>query len=199
LISGPEVLSKWLGESEANLRKLFARARQLAPSVVLLDELDSLAPRRDRVSQHHDVQILSQLLVLLDGLEARGAVALVATSNRLEAIDPALCRPGRFDYHIEVPMPDYPGRLAILQVCLAKMKTRGALAIEALAEATAGYSGAELAALCREAGLQAIRRALACGLAADQLVVCRQDLHQALGALRAKRCHPTQLHRGLPN
>jgi transitional endoplasmic reticulum ATPase len=98
------------------------------------------------------VQVLSQLLVLLDGLEARGRIAVVATSNRLEAIDPALCRPGRFDYHIEVPAPDYQGRLAILQVCLAKMKTRGRLGIEALAEATAGYSGAELAALCREAG-----------------------------------------------
>jgi transitional endoplasmic reticulum ATPase len=187
LISGPEVLSKWVGESEANLRKLFARARQLAPSVVLIDELDSIAPRRDRVSQHHDVQVLSQLLVLLDGLEARGAVALVATSNRLEAIDPALRRPGRFDYHIEVPVPDYPGRLAILQVCLARMKTRGNLGIEALAEATAGYSGAELAALCREAGLQAIRRGLARGLTAHQLVVTRHDLHQALAALRAKR------------
>ena len=77
-----------------------ARARQLAPSVVLIDELDSIAPRRDRARQHHDVQVLSQLLVLLDGLEARGAVAIVATSNRLEAIDPALRRPGRFDYHI---------------------------------------------------------------------------------------------------
>jgi AAA+ superfamily predicted ATPase len=189
LISGPEVLSKWVGESEANLRKLFARARQLAPSVVLIDELDSLAPRRDRVSQHHDVQVLSQLLVLLDGLEARGAVAIVATSNRLEAIDPALRRPGRFDYHIEVPVPDYSGRLAILKVCLAKMKTRGSLRMEALAEATAGHSGAELAALCREAGLQAIRRGLASGLPAHQLSVSRQDLHQALAALRIKRFH----------
>jgi AAA+ superfamily predicted ATPase len=191
LISGPEILSKWVGESEANLRKLFARARQLAPSVVLIDELDSIAPRRDRVSQHHDVQVLSQLLVLLDGLEARGSLAIVATSNRLEAIDPALRRPGRFDYHIEVPVPDYQGRLAILQVCLAKMKTRGSLRIEALAEATAGYSGAELAALCREAGLQAIRRGLARGLAAQHLFVSRQDLQQALSALRAKRFSPS--------
>jgi transitional endoplasmic reticulum ATPase len=190
LISGPEVLSKWLGESEANLRKLFARARQLAPSVVLIDELDSLAPRRDRVSQHHDVQVLSQLLVLLDGLEARGSLAIVATSNRLEAIDPALRRPGRFDYHIEVPVPDYSGRLAILQVCLGKMKTRGSLKMEALAQATAGYSGAELAALCREAGLQAIRRGLARGLAANHLFVSSQDLHQAIAALRAKRFQP---------
>jgi transitional endoplasmic reticulum ATPase len=155
--------------------------------VVLIDELDSIAPRRDRVSQHHDVQVLSQLLVLLDGLEARGAVAIVATSNRLEAIDPALRRPGRFDYHIEVPVPDYSGRLAILQVCLGKMKTRGRLKMEALAQATAGYSGAELAALCREAGLQAIRRGLARRLAAHQLFVSRQDLHHALAALRAKR------------
>jgi transitional endoplasmic reticulum ATPase len=187
LISGPEVLSKWVGESEANLRKLFARARQLAPSVVLIDELDSIAPRRDRFSQHHDVQVLAQLLVLLDGLEARGSLAIVATTNRLEAIDPALRRPGRFDYHIEVPVPDFQGRLAILQVCLAKMKTRDHLQMEALAQATAGYSGAELAALCREAGLQAIRRGLARGLAAHHLFVSRQDLQQALVALRAKR------------
>jgi ATP-dependent 26S proteasome regulatory subunit len=187
LISGPEVLSKWVGESEATLRKVFARARQLAPSVVLLDELDSLAPRRDRVSHHHDVQVLSQLLVLLDGLEARGAVALVATTNRLEAVDPALLRPGRFDYHIEVPVPDRKGRLAILQVCLAPLKTRGRLGIEALADATAGYSGAELAALCREAGLQAIRRALARGLPPHRIVVSGQDLHHALAALREKR------------
>src|SRR5260370_10037624 len=171
LISGPEVLSKWVGESEANLRKLFARARQLAPSVVLIEEMDSLAPRRDRVSQHHDVQVLSQLLVLLDGLEARGAVAIVATSNRLEAIDPALRRPGRFDYHIEVPVPDYSGRLALLQVCLGKMKTRCSLRMEALAEATAGYSGAELAALCREAGWQANRPGLAHAPTPNQLRV----------------------------
>jgi transitional endoplasmic reticulum ATPase len=187
VINGPEILSKWIGESEANLRRLFARARQLAPSIVLIDELDSIAPRRELLSHQHDVQILSQLLVLLDGLEARGRIAVVATSNRLGAIDPALCRPGRFDYHIEVPVPDREGRLAILQVYLAKMKTRGNLRIDDLAEASAGYSGAELAALCREAGLQAIRRGLARGLAAHHVVVTGRDLGQALGALKAKR------------
>src|SRR5262245_4872839 len=83
-----------------------------------------LAPRRELLSHHHDVQVLAQLLVLLDGLEARGRVAVVATSNRLEAIDPALCRPGRFDYHIEVPVPDQAGRLAILKVYVNPMKTR---------------------------------------------------------------------------
>ena len=84
-------------------------ARRWAPSIVLIDELDSLAPRRALLSQHHDVQILAQLLVLLDGLEARGRVVVIGTTNRLEALDPAICRPGRFDYHIEVASPDRRG------------------------------------------------------------------------------------------
>jgi transitional endoplasmic reticulum ATPase len=189
LISGPEVLSKWIGKSEANLRKLFGRARHLAPSVVLIDELDSLAPRRQLLSHQHDVQVLAQLLVLLDGLEARGRVAVVATTNRLEAIDPALCRPGRFDYHIPVSLPDKTGRLAVLKVYLAGMKTRGRMDLDALAEATAGYSGAELAAVCREAGLQAIGRGLERGLTPHQVFVCHRDLTRALTALKSKRLH----------
>jgi transitional endoplasmic reticulum ATPase len=187
LISGPEVLSRWVGQSEANLRRIFARARQLSPSVVLIDELDSIAPRRELLSAQHELQLLSQLLVLLDGLEARGRVAVVATTNRLEAIDPAVRRPGRFDYHIEVPCPDEAGRAAILRVCLAKLKTRRPLRVEALAQATAGLSGAELASLCREAGIHAIRRGIAQGLAAPRLVVTRRDMHHALQSLRTKR------------
>jgi ATP-dependent 26S proteasome regulatory subunit len=154
---------------------------------VLIDELDSIAPRRERLSQQHEVQLLAQLLVLLDGLEARGQVTVVATTNRLEAIDPAICRPGRFDYHIEVPCPDREGRAAILRVCLAKMKTRRDLHSEVLAEATEGFSGAELAALCREAGLYAIQRGLAQGVAARKLVISGSDLRHALVALRRKR------------
>jgi transitional endoplasmic reticulum ATPase len=186
IISGPEILSKWLGQSEANLRQIFNRARQLAPSVVLIDELDSLAPRRALLSHQHDVQLLSQLLVLLDGLEGRGQVAVVATTNRLEAIDPAVCRPGRFDYHIVVGGPDYEGRLAILRVHLSKLKHRD-FRLDDLVQETDGYSGAELAALCREAGLQAIQRALAGGVPANRLVVKRQDMQAALKALQAKR------------
>jgi transitional endoplasmic reticulum ATPase len=186
IISGPEILSKWLGQSEANLRQIFSRARQLAPSVVLIDELDSLAPRRALLSHQHDVQLLSQLLVLLDGLESRGQVAVVATTNRLEAIDPAVCRPGRFDYHIEVGSPDHEGRLAILRVHLSKLKHRD-FRIDELVQETDGYSGAELAALCREAGLQAIQRGLARGVPANRLVVKRQDMSAALEALQAKR------------
>jgi ATP-dependent 26S proteasome regulatory subunit len=186
IISGPEILSKWLGQSEANLRQIFTRARELAPSVVLIDELDSLAPRRALLSHQHDVQLLSQLLVLLDGLEGRGRVAVVATTNRLEAIDPALCRPGRFDYHIEVAGPDHEGRLAILRVHLSKLKHRD-FRLEDLVLQTDGYSGAELGALCREAGVQAIQRGLAKGVPANRLMVRCQDMQAALKTLQAKR------------
>jgi transitional endoplasmic reticulum ATPase len=154
---------------------------------VLIDELDSLAPRRAFLSQHHDVQVLSQLLVLLDGLEARGRVVVVGTTNRIEALDPAVCRPGRFDYHIEVPSPDGKGRAAILRVHLAKLKTRGKLWLNGLVERTHGFSGAELAALCREAGLQAIQRGLARGTPSHRLAVGFQDLEVALAALEHKR------------
>jgi transitional endoplasmic reticulum ATPase len=154
--------------------------------VVLIDELDSLAPRRVLLSHQHDVQILSQLLVLLDGLEGRGRVAVVATTNRLEAIDPALCRPGRFDYHIEVASPDQEGRLAILRVHLSKLKHQD-FRLDELVQETDEYSGAELAALCREAGLQAIQRGLARGIPANRLMVRHQDMKSALMALQAKR------------
>jgi ATP-dependent 26S proteasome regulatory subunit len=187
IISGPEVLSPWQGRSEENLRGVFARARQFAPSIVLIDELDSLAPRRALLSQHDDVQILSQLLVLLDGLEARGRVVVVGTTNRIEALDPAVCRPGRFDYHIEVPSPDHKGRTAILRVHLAKLKTRGELCLNYLIERTDGFTGADLAALCREAGLQTIQRGLALGTPSHRLAVGVRDLEAALTALQAKR------------
>jgi transitional endoplasmic reticulum ATPase len=110
IINGPEVLSMWVGQSEANIRRVFERARSLAPSVVLIDEIDSIAATRDEMIHQHEVSLISQLLVLLDGLEKRGRVAVIATTNRIDAIDPAIRRPGRFDYHIEVPEPDLTGR-----------------------------------------------------------------------------------------
>jgi AAA+ superfamily predicted ATPase len=187
VINGPEILSKWLGQSEARLRQVFQRARQLVPSMVLIDELDSLAPRREGLCQQHDVQILAQLLVLLDGLGERGQVAVIGTTNRIEAIDPALRRPGRFDYHIEVPLPDARGRLAMLRVHLAKLKVAKSLELEPLVEQTAGFSGAELAALCREAGLVAVQRGITARIRPSELRLSRADLLQALHAWRAKR------------
>src|SRR5262249_2131484 len=142
---------------------------------------------RALLSQHHDVQILSQLLVLLDGLEARGRVVVIGMTNRIEALDPAVCRPGRFDYHIEVPSPGRKGRAAILRVHLAKLKTQGKLRLPDLVEATNGFSGAELAALCREAGLQAIQRGLSRGIPSHRLTLGIRDLESALATLQAKR------------
>jgi SpoVK/Ycf46/Vps4 family AAA+-type ATPase len=187
IISGPEVLSPWVGRSEENLRQIFTRARQLAPSVVLIDELDSIAPRRALLSHQHQVQLLSQLLVLLDGLEARGRVAVVGTTNRIEALDPAVCRPGRFDYHIEVASPSREGRSAILRVHLGKIKTRPNLRLDHIVTRTEGFSGADLASLCREAGLRVITRGLALGIPAARLAVGLRDLEAALEALQAKR------------
>ena len=187
IINGPEILSKWVGESEAHLRQIFARCRQLAPSVLLIDELDSLAPCRERMSQQHEVQLISQLLVLLDGLQARGRVAVIGTTNRLEAIDPALRRPGRFDYHIELPLPDRAGRTALLNVHLKKMRLAKHLRIQCLVKETEGLSGAELAGLCREAGTQAILRALACGTVAGEVSVTQDDLYAALHIWCSKR------------
>ena len=114
IISGPEILSQWVGGSEAHLRQVFARARAHHPAVILIDELDALAGRRDGAGPPHHAQLVAQFLVLLDGLDARGQVVVLATTNRLAAIDPAIRRPGRFDAHIAVPVPDRGGRLAIL-------------------------------------------------------------------------------------
>ena len=187
IINGPEVLSKWVGESEANLRAVFERARSLAPSIVLIDEIDALAPTRESVLRQHEISLISQLLVLLDGLEGRGRVVVIATTNRIEAVDPALCRTGRFDYHLRVGPPDAVGRRAILERHLEKLKTAAALDLRDIARRTEGFSGAELAALCREAGLGAIERALGAGIAPEDLVIEAGDLECALQALREKR------------
>jgi transitional endoplasmic reticulum ATPase len=169
------VLSKWVGQSEENISQVFHRAKKLQPSVILFDEIDALASSRDFMDQHHQVQFVSQLLVLLDGLEERGRVIVIATTNRLEAIDPAIRRPGRFDYHIEVKLPDRDGRLAILQ--------RHAPAV--LSDSSRLL--AEMAALCREAGMVAIKRSLAEGTPVQAVSVQRGDFQIALESVRRKR------------
>ena len=187
IINGPEVLSKWVGESERKLRDIFERAKRLQPSIVLIDELDAIASDRDGMRQHHDVVLISQLLALLDGIEDLGNVFVIGTTNRLEAIDPAIRRPGRFDYHVFIPLPDATGRLAILGVHLGRLKFKGESAVAWLAESTAGWSGAELAAVCREAGLVAIKRAVRAGLAADAVQITDEDLRLAFTELGTKR------------
>lgn len=187
LINGPELLSKWVGESENNLRKVFERARHVEPSIVLIDELDAIAPRRDMMTDQHDIRLISQLLVLLDGLDRRGRVAVIGTTNRIEAIDTAVLRPGRFDYHIEVPLPTEAGRMAILKIHLEVMKLEQGLDLRDIARATTGFSGAELAALCREAGLHAISLGIEADLGPRQLYISKADLEAALKSLESKR------------
>jgi ATP-dependent 26S proteasome regulatory subunit len=187
IINGPEVLSKWVGESERKLRDIFDRAKQLQPSIVLIDEIDAISSDRDGMRQHHDVVLISQLLALLDGIEELGNVFVVGTTNRLEAIDPAIRRPGRFDYHICVPLPDAAGRRAILSVHLTRLKFQGESALSWLAESTDGWSGAELAAVCREAGLVAIKRSVRAGLPADAVQITEADLRLAFTDFGTKR------------
>jgi len=187
IINGPEIVSKWVGQSAENLRGIFERARQLEPSVILVDEIDAIAPKRDVASHQHDVQLVSQLLVLLDGLEVRGRVVVIGATNRIDSVDPAVRRPGRFDYHIEVVQPDESGREAILRVHVMKMKTGGDVELAKVARQTDGFSGAELAALCREAGLAAIHRGLSRGIGPGELLVTYVDIAAGLEAIKRKR------------
>ena len=160
LINGPEVLSKWHGESEANLRRVFDEARDLQPSVVLIDEIDSIAPDRGRVSHNFEAVLVSQLLSLMDGLFDRGRVVVVATTNRPEHVDPALRRAGRFDFQMEVGLPDAAGRAEILRIHTRAMPLLGDIDLLAIAEQCDDFCGADLAALCREAGMECMRDVL---------------------------------------
>jgi transitional endoplasmic reticulum ATPase len=187
LINGPEILSKWVGQSEENLREIFRRAQELAPSIILLDELDAIAPLRGMATQQHQVTLISQLLVLLDGLNERGRVVVIATTNRLHAIDPAIKRPGRFDYHIPVPLPNAKGREAILLLHLSHLKCEVGLDVTDLVDSTPGWSGAELHAIVKEAGLLAIKRAIGSGCAATDTRITQTELQEALAAVCAKR------------
>ncbi len=160
LINGPEVLSKWHGESEANLRRVFDEARDLQPSVVMIDEIDSIAPDRGRVSHNFEAVLVSQLLSLMDGLFDRGRVVVVATTNRPEHIDPALRRPGRFDLHMDIGLPDAGGREEILRIHTRAMPLLGDVDLAEIAAGCGGFCGADLAALCREAGMECMRDVL---------------------------------------
>ncbi len=159
-INGPEIMSKWYGESERRLREIFYRAEQNAPSIIFIDEIDAIAPKRSEVTGEVEKRVVSQLLTLMDGLRGRGQVIVIGATNRPEDLDPALRRPGRFDREIEITVPNKRARLEIL-----KVHTRGAplapdVSLEKLAEITHGYTGADLAALVREAGMSALRRIL---------------------------------------
>jgi transitional endoplasmic reticulum ATPase len=159
-ISGPEIMSKFYGESEAHLRDVFQRADQNAPSIIFIDELDSIAPKREEVTGEVERRVVSQLLSLMDGLSSRGKVVIIGATNRVNAIDPALRRPGRFDREIELGVPDRNGRLDILHIHTRHMPLHQDVNLEKLADISHGFVGADLQALAKEAAMRAIRRVL---------------------------------------
>ncbi len=159
-INGPEIMSKFYGESEQRLREIFEEAKEHAPSIIFIDEIDAIAPKREEVTGEVEKRVVAQLLALMDGLEARGDVIVIGATNRPNALDPALRRPGRFDREIEIGVPDKRGRLEILKVHTRNMPLAEDIDLEKLAEITHGFVGADLAALCREAAMKALRRIL---------------------------------------
>ncbi|TET15781.1 MAG: AAA family ATPase [Candidatus Thorarchaeota archaeon] len=163
-INGPEIMSKFYGESEQKLRKIFEDAEENAPSIIFIDEIDAIAPKREDVQGEVERRVVAQLLATMDGLKSRGQVVVVAATNRVNAIDPALRRPGRFDREIEIGVPDKTGRLEVLHIHSRGMPLteEGDLRVDlaALANRTHGFVGADLHALCREAAMKALRRYL---------------------------------------
>ncbi|MCC6029042.1 MAG: CDC48 family AAA ATPase [Candidatus Korarchaeum sp.] len=159
-ISGPEIMSKYYGESEKRLREIFEEAEKNAPSIIFIDELDSIAPNRNEVTGEVERRVVAQLLALMDGLKGRGEVIVIGATNRPEAIDPALRRPGRFDREIEIGVPDREGRKEILLIHTRNMPLADDVDLDRLADITHGFVGADLAALVREAAMAALRRVL---------------------------------------
>ena len=188
-IGGPEIITKFYGESEARLRQIFDQAKREAPAIIFLDEIDSIAPRRETVVGEVEKRVVAQLLSLMDGLESRGNVIIIGATNLPDALDPALRRPGRFDREITIGVPDSFGRKQILEIQTSGMPLADDVDVRRLAEALHGFTGADIAALCREAAMAALRRAVPqsrfdlAELPYEDLLgvqVCRADFNAAL-------------------
>jgi transitional endoplasmic reticulum ATPase len=159
-IGGPEIMSKFYGESEERLREIFKEAQENAPSIIFIDEIDSIAPKREEVSGDVEKRIVSQLLTIMDGLESRGKIVVIGATNRVNALDPALRRPGRFDREIEIGLPDRNGRHQVLQIHTRGMPLNEEVNLEEIADRTHGFVGADLEALAKEAAMGALRKIL---------------------------------------
>ncbi len=189
-VSGPEVVHKFYGESEAHLRKIFEEASRKGPSIIFMDELDAIAPRREQVVGDVEKRVVAQLLALMDGLNKRQNVIVIAATNIPNALDPALRRPGRFDREIAIPIPDRHGRQEILEIHSRGMPLAKDVDLEHLAEITHGFVGADLEALCREAAMICLRRLMPdidfalTNIPYDQLAKLEVYNDDFLGALR---------------
>jgi transitional endoplasmic reticulum ATPase len=159
-INGPEIMSKFYGESEQRLREIFQKAQKNSPGIIFIDELDAIAPKREEVTGEVERRVVAQLLALMDGLEGRGNTIVIGATNRVNAIDPALRRPGRFDREIEIGVPDKNGRLEVLQIHTRGMPLAKDVNLKTLSDVTHGYTGADASSLCREAAMRALRRYL---------------------------------------
>ncbi|WP_416840630.1 CDC48 family AAA ATPase [Haloferax sp. DFSO52] len=159
-IAGPEIISKYYGESEQQLREIFEDAKEESPSIIFIDELDSIAPKREDVTGEVERRVVAQLLTMMDGLEARGQVIVIAATNRVDSVDPALRRPGRFDREIEIGVPDEEGRKEVLQIHTRGMPLSDDVNLDDLADDTHGFVGADIEALTKEAAMKALRRYL---------------------------------------
>ncbi len=188
-ISGPEIMSKFYGESEARLREIFKEAREKAPTIIFIDEIDSIAPKREEVMGEVERRVVSQMLSLMDGLEGRGKVIVIAATNRQNALDPALRRPGRFDREIEIKVPDKNGRLEILQIHSRNMPLHTDVDQKKIAAVTHGFVGADLEYLCKEAAMKCLRRLLPdlnledeklAPETLDKLIITQSDFNQAI-------------------
>ncbi len=188
-LAGPEIMAKHYGESEERLRGIFEEARNSAPSIIFIDEIDSIAPKRDETPGELEKRIVSQLLTLMDGIKPRGRVVVIAATNRPDAVDPALRRPGRFDREIEIGIPDAPGRLEILNIHTRGMPLEDKDCLRGIAEATHGFTGADLESLAKEAAMISLRRILPeinlddekiPAAAMQKISVTAQDLQAAL-------------------
>ncbi|QMU54142.1 MAG: CDC48 family AAA ATPase [Nitrosopumilus sp.] len=159
-LSGPEIMGKHYGESEERIREIFTQAEENAPSIIFIDEIDSIAPKRDEVSGELEKRIVSQLLTLMDGMKSRGKVVVIAATNRPDSIDPALRRPGRFDREIEIGIPDDEGRFDILSIHTRGMPIDGKVDLKQISKTTHGFVGADLEVLSKEAAMKSLRRIL---------------------------------------
>ena len=160
-LSGPEIMGKYYGESEERIREIFTQAEENSPSIIFIDEIDSIAPKRDEVSGELEKRIVSQLLTLMDGMKSRGKVIVIAATNRPDSIDPALRRPGRFDREIEIGIPDDEGRFDILSIHTRGMPIDEKVDLKQISKITHGFVGADLEVLAKEAAMRSLRRILA--------------------------------------
>jgi transitional endoplasmic reticulum ATPase len=160
IINGPEIMNKYYGETEARLRDIFKEARESSPSIIFIDEIDAIAPKREEAFGDVEKRVVAQLLALMDGMSERGQVIVLGATNRPESLDPALRRPGRFDREIEIGVPNAEGRLEILQIHTRGMPLSEDIDLQELAAELHGYTGADIKALCREAAMKALRRYL---------------------------------------